>query len=187
MFSTHIRQRFGLIFASLGLGSLSLLAGNPAQAAEEIVITYGFLQQSIAVEDLANFAETGEQTLTLSLLMGASGQDPETVREVLIREVPLKQRLAKQVLYSPPGEAALREVGTVVHHNASDGREEALRAAIMMSAADDRVTLLEIFENYPTDEMYVDGAQLVQMVAKLRPLLEQIGTIQDAIEILGGL
>ncbi|MGB0561002.1 MAG: alpha/beta hydrolase [Spirulinaceae cyanobacterium] len=183
----RIPSPLALTLSALTLGSLSW-ATPPVQAAEEVVITYGFLQQSIPVDDLADFAETGEQSFTIGLLVGASGQDPDTIRDVLNREVPLKHTLASRVLNTPPGEAALRQVGTVVHHNAEEGREESLRAAIVASAEDDdKVTLIEVLQNYPTDSMYVDGEQLMSLVGKMKPLLDQIGTIQDVLDILGDL
>lgn len=181
-------QRLGLTLSTLGVGLLSLSATAPtAQAADEIVLTYGFLQQSIPVNDLARFAETGKQTWTLQLLVATSGQDPDKIRDVLNQEVPLKQNLADRVLSTGPGETALREVGTVVHHNQEEGRVDALRQSIVDSADDDRVSLIEVLENYPNDSMYLDGERMVELVSKMQPLLEQVGTIQDVLDILGGL
>lgn len=181
-------QRLGITLSTLGVGLLGLTATAPtAQAAEEVVLTYGFLQQSVPVNDLARFARTGKQTWTLQLLVATSGQDPDKIREVLNEEIPLKKNLADRVLSTGPGETALREVGTVVHHNENEGRVDALRQAIVDSADDDRVSLIEVLENYPSDAMYFDGERLVELVSKMQPLLEQVGTIQDVLDILGGL
>ncbi|MEM8637862.1 MAG: alpha/beta hydrolase [Cyanobacteria bacterium P01_G01_bin.54] len=186
MLLNRISHRLAIALSALTLGTLSW--ATSAQAAEEVVLTYGFLQQSIPVEDLADFAETGEQSLTIGLLVSASGQDPDAIREVLNQPAPLKHSLASRVLNTPPGEAALRQVGTVVHHNAQEGRVESLRAALVASAEDDdQVTLIEILENYPTDAMYVDGEKLIDLVGKMKPLLDQVGTLQDVLEILGEL
>ncbi|NEO84282.1 MAG: alpha/beta hydrolase [Spirulina sp. SIO3F2] len=188
MFLTRIPQRFGLVLSTLGFSALAFGTAAPTQAAEEIVITYGFLQQSIPVNDLADFAESGEQSFTISLLVGASGQDPDNIRNVLNQDVPLKHSLADKLLNTAPGEAALQQVGNVVHTNGSEGRVESLRTAIMDSAEDDdQVSLIEVLQNYPTDAMYVDGEQLVTLVGKMKPLLDQLGTVQDVLDILGGL
>ena len=52
-----------------------------ANAAEKIVLTYGYFGRSITVEELEEFAQTGRQTPTLKFLLNATKQEPDDVRQ----------------------------------------------------------------------------------------------------------
>ncbi|KAB8332822.1 alpha/beta hydrolase [Scytonema tolypothrichoides VB-61278] len=64
-----------------------LLYSNSAIAAEKIVFKYGIFRESVSVEKLTKFAETGEVSPMLNLLLNQARQDPQTVRNVLTKEV----------------------------------------------------------------------------------------------------
>lgn len=178
---------------SLALSSLLttalLFPAAAAQAAQEVVITYGFLRHAIPVADLAEFAETGKQSPALGLLVGLSQQSPATLQMALTRTVPVNGLMMQGALQTREGETALTELGQIIHPNVEAERVPALRTALGNSALDGQVSLLEVMQNYPHDRMYVDGIKLMEAVARARPLIESVGdrleTVQSVLGALG--
>lgn len=79
------------------------------------------------------------------------------------------------------GEGLLDQVSQVVHTPAGQADRQALRSALVQSAAQDgKITLIETFQNYPTPEVQVEGKRLAQVSRQLSTLE---GRIQD---LLGG-
>lgn len=167
----------------------SLLPNTAAQAAEDIVLTYGFLRHSIPVADIAHFAKTGKQSPSLGLIISLSQQDPAMFRDVLNRDVPVNYLVLQGALNSDHGDTLLAEAGQVIHPDTRTDSVPALRAAIATSAQDNQLSLLELFENYPTDTMYVDGEKLMEAVQRARPMIEAAGdrieTLEDVLAALG--
>lgn len=176
-----------LALASL-LATALWLPATAAQAAEELVITYGFLRHSIPVADLAEFAETGKQSPALGLLVGLSQQSPATLQTALTRTVPVNSLMMQGALQTHEGETALTELGQIIHPNIESERVPALQVALGNAALDGQVSLLDVMENYPHDQMYVDGIKLMEAVAKAKPLLESVGDRLETVQsILGAL
>lgn len=167
----------------------TFLPSTAAYAAKDIVLTYGFLRHSIPVSEITRFAETGKQSPSLALLVSLSQQDPALLREALNRTVPVNYLVLQGALNSSHGDSILAEASQVVHPNRREESVPALRAAIATSAQDNRVSLLEFFENYPTDTMYVDGEKLMDAVQRARPMIEAAGdgieTVEDVLGALG--
>lgn len=178
---------------SLALASLltaaMLFPATAAQAAQEVVITYGFLRHSIPVADLAEFAETGKQSPALGLLVGLSQQSPATLQTALKRTVPVNSLVIQGALQTSQGENALTELGQIIHPDNEAERVPALRTTLGNSALDGQLSLLKVMQNYPHDKMYVDGMKLVDAVQKARPLLESVGdrleTVESILSALG--
>ncbi|ELS02003.1 Alpha/beta hydrolase of unknown function (DUF1400) [Xenococcus sp. PCC 7305] len=155
-------------FLVLAIGTGFSLKPNEVVAAEEIVLTYSFLDQPILVKDLETFVETGEMSAAISFLVGIAKQNPEDVRKALTKEVGLSSRFVYKVLNSLPGEYALFQAGQIIHPRYKPNRAiiPALRGTLILSASDDeKITLLEFFQKYPTQKMYVDG-RLIAKTAK---------------------
>ena len=173
---------------SILLTAAVLLPAATAQAAEEVVITYGFLRHSIPVADLAEFAETGKQSPALGLLVSLSQQSPATLQMALNRTVPVNSLVIQGALQTREGETALTELSQIIHPNVEAERVPALRTALGNSAVDGQLSLLEVMQNYPHDKMYVDGMKLMEAVAKARPLIESVGDRLETVQsILGAL
>lgn len=167
----------------------TLLPSTAAHAAKDLVLTYGFLRHSIPVSDIAEFADTGKQSPSLGLIIGLSQQDPALLQNALNRTVPVNYLVLQGALNSSHGDSILAEAGQVVHPHSREESVPALRAAIATSAQDNRVSLLEFFENYPTDTMYVDGEKLMEAVQRAQPMIEAAGngieTVEDVLGALG--
>ncbi len=147
----------------LGTSAGVFLSAYGALASEEIVITYSALEQPVLVKDLETFVETGEMSSSIRFLVGISKQNPEDVRQALTKELDVSLRFLYKVLNTLPGEYALFQAGQVVHPKFKPNRAiiPALRGTLLVSASNDnKITLLEFFQKYPTQQMYIDGRLL---------------------------
>lgn len=167
-------KRLGLGL-SISIAALTLLWGTRTPAAERIVLQYGFMSGSVAIEDLETLAETGETSWELRAYLLLANQKPETLRQVLTQEVAVNGKLLEGLLTTPPGEIILDQVGDVLHNRENEDNSQALRSAIVDSALPDgKITLLEVLQNYPSDEIHVNGDRVGELAATLDNAIAQL-------------
>jgi len=156
-------------------GAGVLLSGLPANAAEKVVLKYGFLRESVSVPELATFAKTGKVSTSLGAYLDMAGKAPQTVRQPLTQEIKVNGVLLYQVLKTPVGEVLLDRVSEVIHTPDNLANRQALRSALVMSALpDSNITLTEILENYPTQEVHVEGNRLAEIYGNLSRLVARL-------------
>ena len=161
---------------ALGTGLMVVLHSSRADAAKEIIITYGPVAQSVTVKDLTTFAETGEMSSSIRFLLDIANQNPEEVRQILTQELEVGMVFLSDVLNTLPGEYGLFEVGQVIHTKSRRANIQSLRGALVISAyKDNTISLLEFFQNYPTQQMYIDGYKLSQRVNTVSTFVNRVG------------
>jgi hypothetical protein len=163
--------------ALMSAGVAISLTPSQASSSEKIIFTYGGLTQSIPLEELQDFADTGKVSPALDTLLSYGEQNPFFMRWILRQEFPANNKLISDLLNSTPGEYVLSQTGNVVSSKAERANVTALRGALVASAEDNNsVSLIELLENYPTQDVYVNG----KILAKLRENLNQFieGTSQ---------
>ncbi|WP_008310560.1 alpha/beta hydrolase [Leptolyngbya sp. PCC 6406] len=154
------------LLGGLGLGPLS------ATAADRIVLTYGSLAMEIPIAELDTLATTGEVSEDLSQLLGLANQEPAALQKVLLEPVSVNPTVLNIALNTPAGERLLDLVGESIQPlSGVDGRS-ALRAAILASAADGELSLLEVLRVYPSPDIVVQGDRLISAYGEV---LEAIG------------
>ncbi|WP_341526488.1 alpha/beta hydrolase [Nostoc sp. UHCC 0302] len=154
-----------------------LLGTLPAFAAERVVLKYSVFRESLSVEELSTFAQTGEVSRSLRVNLALARQNPKVVRQYLTEPVKVNLLLLDKVLNSSIGNVILDEISKVIHTPSRRADRQALRAALILSAKqDERVSVIEIIKNYPTSEVEVDGDRLESAYRQLRRL--QLG-LQD--------
>jgi hypothetical protein len=163
----------------LGVLAGVMISHERAIATSKIVIDIaGPIKASIKVKDLRLFAETGETTKTISQAIGISKVNPNTIRGLMKLEVGANVDNLTKVLYSNLGlnlTQGVAEVVTTRHNYESD---KALRSAIILAAADDnRVSVLEILEKYPTAEMHIDVGKINKIVEKVKETIGNLGEL----------
>lgn len=176
-----------MLGAGAGFGT-----AKPVTAAEQFVLTYGSFARSISISDLQTLADTGTAPPSLQSYLRLAKVSPEAVRTVLTKDLGVSLRFLDRSLNSLPGEFALFHLGKLIHSPARVANIQALRSAFVLSAApDNRLTLLEFLENYPTQSVYLDGVRLAnvarqvsRVVGDVKERLEPI--IEGAKEFLGG-
>jgi hypothetical protein len=151
----------------LGLGE-GVLSPNHASAAEQIILKYGPMRAPVSVADLSRFAETGEMSLALRAYMGLSNQNPDEVRNHLNRSISVSPRFLDRALNNRLGKRLLDEMGDMTQTPSGQLSGQALRASLILSAADDgEITLVDLIENYPAQTVEVDVASLIRIYNKL--------------------
>ena len=154
-----------------------LLFSTSAIAADQVVLKYRIFRESISVEELSTFAETGELSKSLRINLALARQDPKAVRRYLTQPVKVNVVLLDRLLNSPVGNLILNEVTEVVHTPSGKADRQALRSALVISASrDSSISLIEIIQNYPTQVVQVEGDRLESAYRQLRRLG---GRLQD--------
>lgn len=175
LFSSFRNSLFGLV---LGLGTL--VASAPANAANAIVFRYGALSETFSVQELTDFAQTGRQSSTINYYLRRTNQNPEAVRSALNREIPVRVTTLDRVLNSPIGDVALDRISRTIQTPVNTSNRQALRAALVLSASgDNRLSLLEVFQNYPTQELHVDGQELISTYTQISDLAQRIQNLPN--------
>ena len=162
--------------------------GNPNSAtSKQIVFTYGPLESSLRVGDLVNFVNTGEMSRPLLFYLRFAKVQPEDLRSLLTKEINADLRRLDRNLNSLLGEYALFQIGRVVHSRSRQANIQALRSTLTISASNDnRISPIELLQNYPLSQMYVDGARLSQLLRSIRRAggakgfaLEKLNVLED--------
>ncbi len=163
------------------LGTIAgvMVSHQNAIATSKIVIDIrGPIKASVKVKDLRLFAETGETTKTISQALGISKVNPNTVRGLMTLEVGADVANLAKVLYSNLGQNITKGVAEVVKTRHNYESDKALRSAIILAAADDnRISVLEVIEKYPTAEMHIDVAKINEIVEKVKDTIGNLGEL----------
>ncbi|WP_432809074.1 alpha/beta hydrolase [Pantanalinema sp. GBBB05] len=190
--SQRIAKAIG-ISAALVLGAGACLGtAKPVTAAEQFVLTYGPFARSISISDLQTLADTGVAPSSLQAYLRLAKVSPEAMRTVLTKDLGVSLQFLDKSLNSLPGEFALFHLGKLIHSPERVANIQALRSAFVLSAApDNRLSLLEFLENYPTSEVYLDGVRLAKVARQVTRVIGDVRTrlepiIEGAKEFLGG-
>lgn len=162
---------------------MTCLAASPSFAADRLVFRYGALQRSISIEDLRTLADTGRVTPQLRWYVNIANVEPADFQRALTQEANVNQQLIDRVTYSLPGEFALSQIGNTIHTRSRQANIQALRAALLLSTREDnRLSLIEFLEQYPTPEVHVDGRSLTTFVRDVNRVRDRVQPIVTAIE-----
>lgn len=155
----------------------TLLFSVPAFAAERVILKYRIFRESVSVTELSTFAETGKLSSSLEAHLTSAKQDPKRVRKYLTEPVKVDLVILDRLLNSRVGNVILDQINQVIHTPSGKADRQALRSSIILSASkDERITLMEVIQNYPTSEVEVDGDNLESAYKQLRRLQ---GNLQD--------
>ncbi len=173
LYSLFKQKIIGLsvILAILGI----IVSITPTEAAERVILKYNILRESVLVSDLSDLANRGEVSPTLSLYLKLAQKKPEDLRQILTQTVDISPVLLSKILNSFPGEYLLDQVSEVIHTPSQRASRESLRGALVTSAVpDSNIRLIEVLENYPTDEVEVEGDRLADLYQQIKGVIGQI-------------
>jgi hypothetical protein len=163
------RLNLNFLIACCALGGLSAV---PVQAAEQVILKYSILRESVSVSELGALAETGEVSSSLESYLKLAQKKPEDLQKILSQKVEVNPVLLSQLLNSSPGEFLLDRVSEVIHTPSERANRQALRGALVSSALPDgNIRLIEVLENYPTAEVHVEGDRLAEIYGQFKKLL----------------
>ncbi|MEO1692398.1 MAG: alpha/beta hydrolase [Cyanobacteria bacterium J06631_6] len=165
-------QEIAIALCSAGM----VVALHPSQAvaSERIIFTYGGLTQAVSLEELETFAATGETSPALKTVLKSSRQNPFLIRWILKQEFPANTKFIADLLNTAPGEYVLSQTGNAIGTKTEAANVKALRGALVASASDNNlVSLMEILENYPTQDVYVNGKILIKLRQNVSQLVKE--------------
>lgn len=148
--------------------ALTLLASAPARALETIQLNYGSLfQLDLPVSELETFAQTGEASDNLQLLLDVGKVDPAEAQQMLSRELTVDSALTKRMLDSYLGEVLLKEMGSVVNPEAGQEPWQKIRTALVSASGDNRVTAIEVLKSYQSSTMSINGEKAMTIFGRM--------------------
>jgi hypothetical protein len=177
-----LMQRVGL--GAIAVGSL-LVSAPQAQAADEIVFRYGILRQKLSVSELTKFAATGEQSPVLERYLQRTNANPEEVRQVLNQTVAINSKTLDQGLNNVVGNLLLDELGKIIQTPNDQDNRAALRSTLIASTqADNQLTVLEVIQNYPENEIHLDVKRAIKTYNRIAQYQQPV---QEALQKAGSL
>ncbi|MHC0067740.1 alpha/beta hydrolase [Nostoc sp. UIC 10890] len=157
------------------IGLLPTLTANQALGAERIRFNYGVLERSIPISSLETYARTGKVDNNLAAYRKYLGKNQlAQLRKVLLTRIPLNQVEVSQFLYTPIGERLLEKLGKVIQTESKLSGFYAIRAALILSAADQKdFTLLNVLSKFPASAISINLNQSLAIAEALQNLVNQ--------------
>lgn len=161
---------------ALLLGTSAMLLGSgKAFALEKVTVKYGAVDVTLPMSDLQSFAQTGKPSPQLQSVLSLAKQTPESVREILTREVALDSQLVARLANTYFGEIVLKQLGEVAYAPATRAQSApALRDALVAASRDGKISLMEVIQNYGPTALEVDGNQAVAIYQRVIKDLQDI-------------
>lgn len=182
---SNITRWFHQMGIAISIAGMIALSPSRAFASEEVIFTYGGLRQSVSLEELQNFAQTGERSPSIDFLLNFSKQNPSLMRWILKQEFPANIKLISDLLNTAPGEYALSQTSSVVSSKSQRADVTALRGALISAASDDNsISLIELLESYPTQQVYINGRILARVRQNLGQFIQDNRYIETSLGIL---
>lgn len=147
--------------------SVTIFSNSPAHAIDGITIKYGAVNLPITVEELVDFANTGQQSdqlRSLFLTANASEDAIEQVREILSYQIDVDPTIVDDVLNSRYGRLALQELGGYFGTDDVNAIVDEVIASVDLVMGDGTIKVLEVIEKFEwTDTIVIDGDGIVDL------------------------
>jgi predicted dienelactone hydrolase len=150
-------RKVALILACSGLAAF--LPAALGQTAERIRLTLSPLEITVSIESLEIFAKEGRVRRDLApFVRRLSPEQRVQVRSLLQKRFDVGPTTIARATYSPMAESFLRRVGFLIQQDARANGFYALRAAAILSAADETegLTVLNFLRQFPGQDIRID-------------------------------
>jgi hypothetical protein len=169
----YLYQGKKLFFLTILVGLGFFCSSLPASAAEKVILKYKIFQGSIPVADLSALAQQGEVSPALKAHLETANKKPEDLRRLLNLQVKVNAVILSKILKSSIGDLLLDYMSQVIHTPSENSDREALRGSLVTSAiSDNRVKLIEVLENYPTSDVYLEGDRIADVYGGFKKIIE---------------
>lgn len=170
--SAHLAKRISKSlsygFALLLGTSAVLLSTSKALALDNVTVKYGAVDVTLPMSDLQSFGQTGKPSSQLQSVLSLAKQTPESVREILTREVALDPQLVSRLANTYFGEIVFKQLGEVAYTPATKAQSApALREALVAASKDGKLSLMEVMQNYTPPALEVDGNQAIAIYQRV--------------------
>lgn len=149
------------------------LGYSPVLAAETILIPVGPLQIKIPVSDIESFVKTGNAGPELGpMLANLPPERVQSMKSLLTTRLPLGSGMVEKMLKSPMGPMLLGQMADVLKPppGSSISGTEAWEKALKRAARSDRLTLLDLIREYPTETVIFDQQVAQQKINTFQAL-----------------
>ncbi len=160
-----------ILLSAIGAGAML----KPIEAAETVNFRFNIFEVSVSVDDLENFAKTGELRGALDMASRyISAPDMATFRRILTERADVPVSLLSRFLYTSQGERSLDILGNFIKTGPNLSGNRAIRAAAVLATADKQngLSLLSFLRKFPTSDIYFDIQEGLQTVGELSDLLQ---------------
>jgi predicted dienelactone hydrolase len=163
---------------------LPFTLAQPAPAAEQVTLTYGFLEISTSVEALRNYAERGEVDEDLEpYLKFLTEEQRSQFRTALQTRQAISSVEISQFLYSSIGQNILRSMGDIIRTQGRRDGTVGLRSALVLAAEEPGgLSLLGVLDNFPTNTVRIDSQRIFQALDAFTGLINDTQRAIAAIE-----
>lgn len=144
-----------------------ILFSSPSLAAEEIVVRYGILEQSLPVIDLQNYAEKKVVSSSLrDFLRFLDGKEQKKVHESLQVKLSLDIVALDKSLDTEIGQQFLSTIAPMIARR-DDAGSLALRAAIILGASSsDGLGIISLLKAYPSKRIVINLPEALDVLSK---------------------
>ena len=162
------------LFATCGLvvGALTILGFQAprAYALQEIQLSYRGVQLgTLSMDELANFASTGEASQDIQVLLTAIDMEESSAIALLSTEMAIDGVLLEEAAQTFVGESFFQLVATTIEMpEAPDQGWVYLRDALLTSAADNQVSMIEVLQAFEADSVTVDTERVGEVSAQVQ-------------------
>ncbi|MEM8502814.1 MAG: alpha/beta fold hydrolase [Cyanobacteria bacterium P01_D01_bin.1] len=155
-------------------GLLGWATARPAMAAEEVILTYGFIEVSTSVEALRLYAQTGRPNEELApYIRFLSEEQRVQFRQALLARQDISPVNISQFLYSGIGQNISRSVGNIIQTKGRLSGAKGLRGALVLAAAEpDGLSLLSVLDYFPTRAVRIDSRQAFRGLSSFTRLIQ---------------
>lgn len=151
---------------------------KPSQAAENLKIRFGFLEQSIPIRDLEAFVKKG--TITPALKPYSVFLSPQ-IRQALTLQLPLKGSDFRSQSFLKSAEKA-PFIGPWVAMLPQDSLKQMQSAISRALGKSDQVDLIAILKAYPSKSVDIDATRAISFLSQLNPAFLWTKAITPALE-----
>lgn len=165
------------------IGLLPALTAYPVLGAERLTLSFGILEESIPINSLEKYAETGKIDDDLAVYAQYADKKQLTqLRKVLVTPIPLNIVNVSQFLYTSIGERLLEKLGEIIQTDSRLSGFYAIRAALILAAAEpNNFTLLNVLRKFPTRSISINLDRSLQIADTLQNLVNQT---QNAVALI---
>ncbi len=153
---------------------LALASAAPTPAAEQVTLSYGFIEASVSVQSLRNYAEQGEVGADLApYLKRLSETERSQFRTVLQSKSNVSPVEVSQFLRSSIGDNILKSAGNIIQTPSRLNGGRGLRGALVLSAAEpEGLSVLGTLEKFPTKTVRINSRKIFQSVREFTALFQ---------------
>ncbi|MGF1492038.1 MAG: alpha/beta hydrolase [Microcoleaceae cyanobacterium] len=192
-FLTKLQGQLFAQICAIGTGISILGFASSALAIDSVTVRYNDNSATITFAEIQDFVNGANVEALTSLLedrdraQDVASETADTLRRALTKKISVTPSLRQRVenlLSSPRGEAFLGEVNNLVGSAETEVQQDlgVIRTTLVESLEDNSVSLLEIIERYPEDNIVINATGLTDIVDDVVTFVEFIEPKLEAVQ-----